>query len=143
MNARSEDNDNTPLMAAAAGNPNPAVIEALITAGADISRRNSFGETPLMHAAAYNLNQKAIKAVITALVDAGDDVNAKDNNGKTPLFWAASSANLEAVVTLLDLGADANERNTFGEKALEAAEIKKEFKGTDAIKKLREASKIQ
>jgi ankyrin repeat protein len=141
VNARSEELDNTPLIMAAGSNPNQEVITALIEAGADITKRNSHGETPLMYAAAYNLNQKAVAAVITALVNVGDDVDAKDNVGRTPLIYAVTFINLQAVTTLLKLGADARVRDSFGMKPLEIAEVKKEFRNTEAIRKLREASR--
>jgi len=140
VNSRTDDFDNTPIMVAAGYNPDSNVVTALIDAGAIVSRKNYSDETPLMHAAGRNLNKNAIKAVLHALVEAGDEINAKDKGGKTPLMWAVKSANLEAVIILLSLGADAKERDRYGTSPLDAAESKKEFRNTDAVRKLREAS---
>ena len=141
VNLRTGIKENTLLMETASSNPDPKVITALIDVGAVVSRKNNFNETPLMYAAGNNKNQTSIKAVIQALVDAGDEIDARDNGGRTPLMWAVNSANLEAVVALLSLGADAKQRDRHGTLPLDAAEAKKEFKNTDAVKKLREASK--
>ena len=140
VDARSSNRDDTAIMVAAANNPNPKVISALIQAGAIISRRNSFEETPLIHAARYNMNNQAVKEIIKILVNAGEDVNVKDGSGRTPVFCAAEVGSPEAVLALLDLGADAKILDTYGRRALDVAEIRKEFRNTDALRKLREAS---
>ena len=54
------------------GSNNPAVITALLEAGADPEARDKFGGTPLL-AASGNENP----AVIAALLDAGADLKAR------------------------------------------------------------------
>ena len=60
-------------------NENPAVIEALFNAGADLSARDADGLPPLHVAARSNNNP----AVIEALLNAGADLSARDANGWT------------------------------------------------------------
>ena len=72
----------TPLHWAAAFSPNPAVIAALLDAGADLEARGSWGKMPLHRAAESNKNP----AVIAALLDAG-----ANHVGNTPLHHAAGA----------------------------------------------------
>ena len=81
----------TPLPEAAVGNSNPAVVQALIEAGADVHARADIdwhwesAATPLYWAAAVNPDP----AVPRLLVQAGADVNASAGSGLTPLHIAA------------------------------------------------------
>ena len=75
----------TPLHHAAAFNKNPAVIEALLQAGADLEAQNDYRDTPLHYAAKYNENPAAIEA----LLKAGADVNARSTVKSTALHLSA------------------------------------------------------
>ncbi len=77
-------------MYAASDNTDPAVITALIQAGADPNARRKDGMTPLMYAAEESTNQ----AVVTALLDAGADAKAKDDVGSAALDYAANNTSL-------------------------------------------------
>ena len=70
----------TPLHRTVKHNSNPAMVAALIEAGADINARNEAGKTPLHYAARHNSNP----AVIAALIDAGADIRARDKAGNFP-----------------------------------------------------------
>ena len=70
----------TPLHAAAAFNPTPAVLEILLKAGADVNAKSTAGSTPLHLAAEKNPSS----AVLEILLKAGADLRAIDNEGKTP-----------------------------------------------------------
>ena len=80
------------LHVAAANTENPAVIVALLKAGADLEARGFSGGTPLHRAAANNANL----AVSGALLEAGADLNAvfRGNDGGTPLVHRAIHASL-------------------------------------------------
>ena len=71
----------TLLHCAARSNPNVAIFEYLVSAGANVNDGDSQGWTPLHFAANDNPNV----AVLQYLISQGVDVNAQDNEGKTPL----------------------------------------------------------
>ena len=97
----------TPLHSAAASTENPAVVEALLAAGANLEARNgSRGETPLHSAAGSNENP----AVVAALIAAGANVQEDADGGMTPLHYAACCNENPAVIdTLLAAGANVRE----------------------------------
>ncbi|MDE2757944.1 MAG: ankyrin repeat domain-containing protein [Acidobacteriota bacterium] len=74
----------TPLHVAAWFNKNPAVIEFLLKAGADLEARDPDGDTPLHLAAWFNDNP----AVIEALLKAGADREVRDRFGRIPWDYA-------------------------------------------------------
>ena len=113
----------TPLHSALDGG-HPAVITALLSAGADPNGKDRGGNTPLHWAAS-----EATPAVITALLDAGADPNGKNSGGSTPLHWAAGGGSTPlhwaaggghpaAITALLDAGADPNGKNSGGNTSL-------------------------
>ena len=79
------------LILAAGFNSNPAVIEALIKAQADINARTGSGTTPLMIAARFNSNP----AVIEALIKAKANVNVRDMSGKTAFDYAEDNPEIK------------------------------------------------
>ena len=101
---------------AAAGNENPAVIQALLTAGADPMARDENAHTPL-HVAAGNENP----AVIQALLTAGADPMARDENAHTPLHVAAGNENPAVIQALLTAGADPMARDENAHTPLHVA----------------------
>jgi len=111
----------TPLMIAAAYNPDPEVVKFLIEAGADVSARTDEGWsaegglTPLM-VAAGNCDPDAIRA----LIDAGSDVNARNRAGWSPLLLTAGNekSNPEALRVLIEAGADVNAHDGEGNTPL-------------------------
>ena len=96
----------------AALDDDPAVLQALLDAGADPNAKVDGDDlTPLHYAAAFNQNL----AVSQALLDAGADVNAKTYLDVTPLHGAAQHNENPAVLqALLDAGADPDAKGRFG-----------------------------
>ena len=126
----------TPLHLAAAKNDNPAVITALIEAGAGVNARTEDGATPLHAAALQNDNP----AVITALIEAGADVNARTEDGETPLHAAAASTDSPAVITaLMKARANGATTNDDGETPFDLAKENDAIKGSDAYWALNDA----
>ena len=103
----------TPL-ALAAGRGNPPIVEALLDAGADPNTTLPEGETVLMTAA-----RTGNVDVLRLLLVRGADLRARESwRGQTALHWAAAENHPAAVHTLIELGADVNERSTAGWSAL-------------------------
>ncbi|TVR33145.1 MAG: ankyrin repeat domain-containing protein [Spirochaetaceae bacterium] len=75
----------TPLMIAAAANPDPAVTSALLDRGEVIDARSLDGWTALMFAAAFNSQPQ----VTRALLEAGADLRQRSRDAWSALFGAA------------------------------------------------------
>ncbi len=89
----------------------------LIRAGADPSRPNRYGVTPMSLACA-NGNAE----MIALLLEAGADANVSDKQGETALMTASGVGNVDAVKTLLDHGAAVDARDpAFQQTALMVA----------------------
>jgi len=112
VNARGE-KKRTALMYAAAKNPEPGVVSALLEAGADIQGENDVGWTALM-AAAHNSNPD----VTATLLEAGANVHERNRSGRTALMEARENENpraRKAIVKLLKR-AEAGEQPFYGSK---------------------------
>ena len=94
----------TALMTAArVGNVD--IIRALYRAGANVNARESWHhQTAIMWAAAGNFS-----AEIETLKELGADLNSRSDGGFTALLFAVREGRLEAVQTLLKLGANVND----------------------------------
>jgi ankyrin repeat protein len=134
----------TPLMIAAASNPDPAVIGVLLKAGADPrALEPTFGQNALMLAAGTN-NPKVVAAllttvldpnaqdytgqtavelaastnpdpgVITALVKAGANVRIRGKSDYSPILMASSGNNASVMLALLGAGANPNDGGIYG-----------------------------
>ncbi|MGD0727821.1 MAG: ankyrin repeat domain-containing protein [Spirochaetia bacterium] len=131
--------DRTALILAAMNNGNPEVIATLLEAGADKDARDrEYGMTALMRAAMDNGNPE----VVATLLKAGADLEAKSENGKTALILAAmGTGNPEVIMVLLNAGAEAQAKDNTGQTAVYYARYNANLKGTDALRKLEEASR--
>src|SRR5262245_37646990 len=99
----------TPLLLASV-NGNAAIIEKLISAGADPNRAlTKFGDTAIMMAARTGKTD-----AIKVLLDHGAKVNAVETwGGTTSLMWAVSEKHPVAVKMLVERGANVNARSKF------------------------------
>ena len=85
------------------------VIDALVEAGADVERRTSFGQTPIVYAFRRDCHNLP---VMIALLRGGADVNAR-SDGETILHRACNSKHIGVAATvdfLLRWGADETAR---------------------------------
>ncbi|MDR1110524.1 MAG: ankyrin repeat domain-containing protein [Deltaproteobacteria bacterium] len=102
----------TPLLSAAAFNPDVAAVEALLDAGANIEAvEGRFGLNALMLAASHN----PLPAMVDLLVAKGIPVDRQNFQGGTALIQAASSNPNPAVSeALVRAGADLETRDSLG-----------------------------
>lgn len=105
----------------AAANGHPAVVRALIAAGADVNSLNAQGRTPLWINAARSPRDDT--QIAHSLVNAGAAIERADASGDTPLIAAARADHADLVGFRITGGADAGHRNQGGETALLLAVI--------------------
>lgn len=100
VNVRSHKSEASPLhLAAAQGHYD--TIELLLSCGADVNARTSYGRTPLERAARYGH-----AAVVQLLLFRGASVNSTTEGGETPLLMAAGNNHKKVVKILLHHDAD-------------------------------------
>jgi len=88
-------------------------VHLLIQAGANVSARDSEGNTPLHGANEVEVAEELLKA--------GADVNARNKNGETPIF---RTFNDRVVLLYVRHGADLSARNLVGRTVPEAVALK-------------------
>jgi uncharacterized protein len=107
----------TPLHLAAFFNQ-PAIVEALITYGADVNARsrNALANAPI-HAAAAGRSRESVRI----LLEHGADANARQHGGWTALHAASQTGDVELVRLLIASGADVEARADNNQNALDLA----------------------
>ena len=88
------------LLFPAAAEGHAPLVEALLSRGANFSRANDDGDTPL-HIAAWHNNAR----VVRLLCAAGAQIDAGNMHEATPLHAAACAGSREAAMALLECGA--------------------------------------
>ncbi len=79
--------------------------------------------------------------VIAVLIRAGAEINARDVRGRTALMWAVMHYETpDRIIELLDAGADVKMKDEKGKTAFDLAQENWRFKGTEAYRRLQEAS---
>ncbi len=133
-----------PLHDAAAYNPNPGIVEALIEGGADVHALGGVRRRTPLHYAAANNNA----AVVSALIEHGAPVHAANGyinpyyvrganiNGNTPLHSAAFSDEPGVIDTLVDAGAKPGVMNASGMTPLHFAVLGKRAASISALVRL-------
>ncbi len=92
---------------------------ALLDAGADVHRTapaRGNGLTPL-HLAAIGGDP----GIVQLFADGGADLDARDTDGVVPMLWALAENNLECVILLIELGAEAAIANADGDSVADLA----------------------
>ena len=89
----------TPLMYAAAANPDPQIIKRLLEAGANIDAKTVTGWTALMYAVRDNANPE----VSRALLEAGSKVDFKNEDGLMAFNYAGGNFSLQSSDVFLTL----------------------------------------
>ena len=92
----------TPLMSAVARR-RPAVVRALLQAGASVHMQDAHGATALQHACGAGLTES-----VTMLLRAGADSNTRDTQGLSALHRAAERGHVAVAQELLAHGANPN-----------------------------------
>ena len=115
----------TPLHIAAAAYQT-AIVEALVSNGANVRARNRRGAEPIHYAAdgvpgSPAWDPDAQYAVVECLIASGADPNAEDKSGVAPLHRAVRTRCAAAVRALLANGADVRRRNRSGSTPLHLA----------------------
>ncbi|TWT63477.1 ankyrin repeat domain-containing protein [Rubinisphaera italica] len=119
------------------------IVKLLLKAGADPNVTGNQKETPL-HRIARTGNQSLALDVAKDLIDAGADVNSEAFRGMTPLQSAVALGNTALIDLLLTAGADAEQRNDHGFRAIDQInasanreEIQKIFEkhGADSVRR--------
>ena len=100
VHATSESYWETPFELAAGYNGNPAVVEALLDAGARAHVNRQWIRRTAVYRAASNASPRAAE-IVGLLLDAGADANLQ-----SPLYAAAMTQNVAAMELLLDAGAE-------------------------------------
>ncbi|MEZ5465266.1 MAG: ankyrin repeat domain-containing protein [Lysobacteraceae bacterium] len=95
------DDVHPPLLAAAAGDDDPAGVRLLLKHRAGVNASGRFGRTAL-HTAALSGNNE----VVAALIEAGADVDVRDERGIAPLHEAARAGADAVIERLIQAGAD-------------------------------------
>lgn len=101
----------------------------LLTKGADINARDSFGTTPLMQAAFCGRT-----SIVAMLINACAKVTLADLEGRTALHSAASCGHGQCTGALLEAGADLSARDLNGETALDLGQRAKKCKAAAVLK---------
>ena len=101
----------------AAGRGDVNAIQQIIESGVDVNAAAAGDGETALHAAAVSGQVVAIRA----LVKAGANVNASDAQGCTPLLFALAFGGKDAIIELLQSGADPYVEDAVGRNAFDRA----------------------
>jgi ankyrin repeat protein len=112
LNVRSDQNGYTPLMTAIYRDQT-AIVDILLSKGADIEARANDGSTPLIIAAIGGQRH-----IVEMLLRKGARIDSAQNEGYTPLLWAAYWGHTDLVKYLVEQGANPRAQTRDGYNAL-------------------------
>lgn len=87
----------------------PAIVEALLEAGAKVNNATATGVSPLALCAG-----NSTAAAVKKLLELGASLEAADETGQTPLMWAAAKGQVFNLQLLLSHGAEVNSKTAKG-----------------------------
>ena len=107
------------------------VVKFLLETGANPNHRSEASALYLapMHMAGLSGNPDMVQI----LADAGADIDPKGREDGTPLLWALGEGKMEAVMRLIDLGADYNHKNSYG---FSAADFARQMNNAELLQKM-------
>lgn len=111
-----------------------AIIQLLISKGADVNARDAQGITPIFN--------KGVELTKT-LVNAGADISLQSSKGNTALMWYAYSGYLDGIKYLVSQGADIRVKNKDNQTALDIAETFGHFKVVKYLESLRIKNRLK
>lgn len=101
--------DNFSPLVSACQRGEPAIVAALLDAGANVKRTTATGISPLALCAGNSSPE-----IVARLLEKGAPVDAVDETGQSPLMWAAAKGQVENIKLLVKAGADANRTTKKG-----------------------------
>ena len=101
---------------------------AVLSKKIDINARDKDGDTMLHYWAGYSGN----RAILDALLTTGAKINARNKKGNAPLHYAILTNQQQAVLLLLENGADAGISNAEGKTPLVLADENADFQNSEA-----------
>lgn len=107
------------------------VVRYLLEKGANPNHRSKASALYLapMHMAGLSGNPDMVQI----LADAGADIDPKGREDGTPLLWTLGEGKMEAVMKLIDLGADYNHKNSYG---FSAADFARQMNNAELLQKM-------
>ena len=107
------------------------VVKFLLETGANPNHRSEASALYLapMHMAGLSGGADMVQI----LADAGADIDPKGREDGTPLLWALGEGKMEAVMKLIDLGADYNHKNSYG---FSAADFARQMNNAELLQKM-------
>ena len=106
-----------PLLTWACEFGNMEVVDFLINSNADVNKIDESGYAPI-HVAVMHQNMPIIEKILDSKKI---NINKKDKSGRTPLHFACRSGNEQIVKSILGLKPRINEKDIYGDIALQDA----------------------